>query len=191
MSKFHHMDTSTVTPPNLNNDQNWTSLQYCDYDGWWFSFECHLFDPSGHEFLLTTKQNTKENYTSIRNNHCMNSDHLDQNDEFGLHHEPLCDIVGWQRSVSWPDLQENKVTKIQRQVKYHSRQSPHTRKFFVIWMNDVSALATKFQAIASFSLCPQRTDSIVSSSASGRVIHDESYSWPCSISSREIFSSST
>ena len=65
---------------------------------------------------------------------------------------------------------------------HHSRQSPHTRRFFVTWISDAPGLATKFQAIASRSLCPQSTDATVSSACNGQVIQLGSYAYPCSTS---------
>ena len=63
------------------------------------------------------------------------------------------------------------------------RQSPHTRRFFVIWMTDGLGSWMRLKTIANFSLCPQSTDSILSPSWRGRVTQLPSNSCPCSFRS--------
>ena len=67
-------------------------------------------------------------------------------------------------------------------ISRYIRQSPHTRRFFVIWITDGLGSWIRLKTIASFSLCPQSTDSIVSPSWRGRVIQLLSNTWPCSFS---------
>lgn len=128
--------------------------------------------------LLKQKNKRKQKKTNkcFKNGRCRNIVRSCKSDESDFHHERRSCIDELQQLILLLGLENKTLNRFAASFNNHLRQSPQTRRFFVTWISDVVGFATKFHAIASFSLCPQRADSVVSSSFNGRVIHDESYS---------------
>jgi len=70
---------------------------------------------------------------------------------------------------------KNKRKEKEKKRDDYLRQFPQTRRFLVTCIRDEVGFSSKFHAIARISLCPQRTDSMVSSSFNGLVTQLESY----------------
>lgn len=97
-------------------------------------------------------------------------------------------IIGWRRILAISFIALSTIFNIKESVVkcYQSinlRQSPQILRFFVIWIVDGIDFWMKLNAMANRSLCVERTDSIVSSEANGRVIHRGSNLCPYSITS--------
>jgi hypothetical protein len=129
-------------------------------------------------------------YFFVKNSLCTSIVHPERNGEFDWRRERWCDICESVRSI-WLHHLLNEKQRGERKRDDHLRQSPQTRRFFVIWIRVAFGFTTKFHAMASFSLWPQSTDATVSFSSIVRVIQLESYWCPCAINSFDIRASSS
>ena len=136
--------------------------------------------------LRRGQQKTKEEKRrSTRNGLDKSKYHFYWSGGLDLHHEEWSRIDESLRLILWLDLQHKrwKRSSTNGRRSRNLRHSPQIRRFFVIWINDGRRPRMNWKAIASRSLCPQRIESMLSSSRSGRVIQLGSHRWPCWTSS--------